>query len=101
ARRRNWMDVIGRNSLMVYWVHLMLVYSDLFKPWKAHLSIPQTTVATVVVVLLMVGLSVAWQRWKPVRATKGSAVYAGGSAGEPISPSGYTRPRARAVRPHA
>ncbi|HEY2012367.1 MAG TPA: OpgC domain-containing protein, partial [Bryobacteraceae bacterium] len=66
----SWMQVLGRNSLMVYWVHVMLVYGDFLKPLKRGLSIPQTTVATLVVILLMIVMSIAWARWKRRRAER-------------------------------
>jgi uncharacterized membrane protein len=78
--RWGWMQIIGKNSLMVYWVHVMLVYGDIFKRWKATLSIPQTALATVVLVALMVTMSVVWLRWKS-RPFKGSAAYAAGTPG--------------------
>ena len=30
------MQTLGKNSLMVYWVHVMMVYGDIFKPLKAR-----------------------------------------------------------------
>ena len=66
----SWMQTLGKNSLMVYWVHVMLVYGDLFRRLKRALAIPQAALATVTVVLLMLGLSVAWLRWKKRRAER-------------------------------
>jgi uncharacterized membrane protein len=63
----SWMRCLGMNSLMVYWVHVQLVYSDLFK-LKQALNIPQTIAATLVVIALMLALSEAWLRWKGWRA---------------------------------
>jgi hypothetical protein len=60
----SWVDCLGRNSLMVYWVHIVLVYGNLVKPWKRALSIAGSAAATLSVVGLMVLLSVAWLRWK-------------------------------------
>lgn len=64
APRWSWMQTIGRNSLMVYWVHVMLVYGDIFKRFKAALDVPQTALATIAVTVLMVALSVIWLWWK-------------------------------------
>lgn len=64
----SWMQTLGRNSLMVYWVHVMLVYGDIIKPLKRALSVPQVTLATVALTLLMVGLSLAWLWWKARKA---------------------------------
>lgn len=66
----SWMRTLGKNSLMVYWVHVMLVYGDIFKPLKRALSIPATTFATVTVMALMVALSVVWLWWKALRAER-------------------------------
>jgi uncharacterized membrane protein len=66
----SWMETLGRNSLMVYWVHVMLVYGGLVKPIKRKLDIPQAVLATLVVIVLMAALSVAWLRWKAWRAAR-------------------------------
>lgn len=68
--RWSWIQILGKNSLMVYWVHVMLVYGDLAKPLKRTLDIPGTWLVTGVVTALMLGLSVAWMRWKAYRAAK-------------------------------
>jgi uncharacterized membrane protein len=66
----SWMQTLGRNSLMVYWVHVMLIYGNLAYPFKQNLGIPATAFATAVVVLLMILLSVVWLRWKAQRAER-------------------------------
>jgi peptidoglycan/LPS O-acetylase OafA/YrhL len=63
----SWMLCFGKTSLMVYWVHVMLVYGDLAKPLKRALTIPQTALATLLVMLLMVALAAAWLWWKARR----------------------------------
>jgi uncharacterized membrane protein len=66
----SWMQTLGKNSLMVYWVHVMLVYGDLIKPIKRALSIPMTAVATLTLMATMVALSAAWLWWKALRAER-------------------------------
>jgi uncharacterized membrane protein len=66
----SWMQTLGKNSLMVYWVHVMLVYGDLIKPLKRALSIPLTTLATLILMAAMTAMSVAWLWWKAVRAER-------------------------------
>jgi uncharacterized membrane protein len=66
----SWMQTLGKNSLMVYWVHVMLVYGDSIKGLKSALSIPVTGFAATVVTALMVGLSAAWLWWKKLRADR-------------------------------
>jgi uncharacterized membrane protein len=63
----SWMQVLGKNSLLVYWVHVMLVYGSLMYYLKRNLSIAWTVVATLAVIASMVGLSVIWMRWRERR----------------------------------
>jgi uncharacterized membrane protein len=66
----SWMQVLGRNSLMVYWVHVMLVYGNIVRPLKQNLGIGQTALATAAVTALMVVMSEAWLRRKARRAER-------------------------------
>jgi len=64
----SWMQTLGKNSLMVYWVHVMLVYGDMIPRIKRALTIPWAATATAVLTAAMVGMSVAWLWWKAQRA---------------------------------
>src|SRR5262249_54123812 len=66
----SWVETLGKNSLMVYWVHVMLVYGNLAYPWKQGLGVAATAFATVVVVVLMTVLSTYWLRRKAQRAER-------------------------------
>jgi len=66
----SWMQAMGKNSLMVYWVHVMIVYGSLVQPIKRTLSIPQAAFATLLVTGMMVALSALWLRWKSRKAAK-------------------------------
>src|SRR5262249_32229503 len=66
----SWMQTLGKNSLMVYWVHVMLVYGNIAYPFKQGLGVTATYLATGIVAGLMVGLSVWWLRWKAERAER-------------------------------
>jgi peptidoglycan/LPS O-acetylase OafA/YrhL len=68
GNRWSWMLCLGKTSLMVYWVHVMLVYGDVAKPLKRALSIPGTALATLLVTLSMVALAAVWLWWKARRA---------------------------------
>jgi len=68
----SWMLAMGKNSLMVYWVHVMIVYGSLVQPLKRALSIPQGALATLIVTLMMIAMSALWLAWKSRRAA-GSA----------------------------
>jgi uncharacterized membrane protein len=52
-----WMENLGKTSLMVYWVHVMLVYGIVVQPIRRALGIPQTAIAAVLVTALMVCLA--------------------------------------------
>jgi uncharacterized membrane protein len=57
---------LGTTSLLVYWVHVELVYGSWLETLKKRLTIGQAALATVAVVLLMYALSAAktkWVRW--------------------------------------
>ncbi len=59
-----WVQRLGKTSLLVYWVHIMLVYGNIAKAFKRALTVPQAFLATVAVIMLMVALAEARLRWK-------------------------------------
>lgn len=69
AERWSWVRQFGVTSLLVYWVHIELVYGRWLGFWKESLSLGETLAACVGVTLLMLGLSVArttypaWKTW--------------------------------------
>jgi uncharacterized membrane protein len=63
----SWVRQLGTTSLLVYWVHIELVYGRWFGAFKESLSNVYCGVAAVIVILLMVGLSVLRSRWSTVR----------------------------------
>jgi putative flippase GtrA len=69
----SWIQCLGRNSLLVYWVHLMLVYGAVTGPIQHALPILLTALATLTVTALMVALSALWQWWKGRRGVKPGA----------------------------
>ena len=82
--RWSWMQAMGKNSLMVYWVHVMIVYGAVVRPIKRQLSIAQAAGATVALTLAMIALSAWWIWWKARRAAKPKAVPSVG--GKPVQP---------------
>ena len=78
----NWMDILGKNSLLVYWVHVMLVYGTPMQPFKRNLSIAETLLATVLVTAAMAALADAWMRWKAGRAKRWKAATTVARGGE-------------------
>jgi uncharacterized membrane protein len=59
---------LGTTSLLVYWVHIELVYGRWFGIWKQALSVSQVITYTVILIALMTALSVGRTRWKSIRA---------------------------------
>jgi uncharacterized membrane protein len=64
----SWLQAMGKNSLMVYWIHVMIVYGAVMQPFKRTFSIGQTAGATVLLTLAMVAMSALWLKWKERRA---------------------------------
>jgi uncharacterized membrane protein len=60
---------LGTTSLIVYWVHIELVYGRWFGIWKEGLSVAQVLVFTVVLLALMVLISIGQIRGKSLWAT--------------------------------
>jgi len=58
----------GVTSLLVYWVHVELVYGRWLWFFKENLTLPQTVSAGIIVTLLMLGLSLLRTNWTAVRA---------------------------------
>jgi uncharacterized membrane protein len=63
---------LGTTSLLVYWVHIEIVYGRWFGIWKQAFSVPGVLVFTGILLALMVGLSVMRTRIKSVGAFFGS-----------------------------
>jgi len=57
---------LGTTSLVVYWVHIELVYGRWFGIWKESFSVPQVLLLTVVLLALMIGLSLLQTRFRTV-----------------------------------
>jgi uncharacterized membrane protein len=55
----SWIRQFGVTSLLIYWVHIELVYGRWLWFWKESLTIGQTVAAAVGVILLMLALSTA------------------------------------------
>jgi hypothetical protein len=53
----SWVRQFGTTSLLVYWVHIELVYGRWLNAWKSNLTVPETAIAAVCVILLMLLVS--------------------------------------------
>jgi uncharacterized membrane protein len=59
----SWMQCLGRHSLLVYWVHLMLVYGPVTAALQQGLSIAAASLAVAGMIGLMVALAAARSKW--------------------------------------
>lgn len=64
GRRWSWVRQFGTTSLLVYWVHIELMYGRWLWFVKENLTISQTAAIAVAFILLMLALSVARTQWK-------------------------------------
>jgi hypothetical protein len=62
--RWSWVRQFGVTSLLVYWVHVELIYGRWLWFWKEGLTAGQTLAAAVALIALMLLLSLARSRWK-------------------------------------
>jgi hypothetical protein len=58
----------GTTSLVVYWVHIELVYGRWLYFWKENLDVAQTVAAAVLVILLMLCFSLARSNWTKLKS---------------------------------
>ncbi len=61
---------LGTTSLLVYWVHVELVYGRWLNIWKKHMTAYEAALAMVAVTFLMYGLSLAKTRFTERRRIK-------------------------------
>ena len=62
----SWVRQLGTTSLLVYWVHIELVYGRWFGNWQGSLNNVECAFWAAVVVLAMIGLSVVRKRWSTI-----------------------------------
>jgi uncharacterized membrane protein len=67
----SWVRQFGTTSLLVYWVHIELVYGRWFWFFKNSLTVPQTVAAAVAIILLMLAISTAKTYRRRIAATLG------------------------------
>jgi hypothetical protein len=66
--RWSWVRQFGMTSLLIYWVHIELVYGRELGVLKETLSLAQTVAMAIGVILLMLGLSLARTNWTSVKS---------------------------------
>jgi peptidoglycan/LPS O-acetylase OafA/YrhL len=67
AQQWSWVRQFGLTSLLVYWVHIELIYGRWFGYLKNQLSVGQTVFAAVATIALMLCLSLLRTNWAQVR----------------------------------
>jgi uncharacterized membrane protein len=60
----SWLQQLGSTSLLIYWVHIELVYGRWFGAMKETTPLASTSVMAVVVVLVMLALSMLRTGWR-------------------------------------
>jgi uncharacterized membrane protein len=72
ARQWSWVRQFGMTSLLVYWVHIELVYGRWLGGLKENLNVGETIAAAAAVIIAMLGLSLLRTNWSAVRLWFGS-----------------------------
>src|SRR5580658_5794089 len=67
ARNWSWVRQFGLTSLLVYWVHVELIYGRWFGALKDQLTAGQTLFAAMLTILLMLALSLIRTNWQQLR----------------------------------
>jgi hypothetical protein len=63
----SWLRQLGTTSLLVYWVHIELVYGRWFGSWKESLGNLECGIYAAILIAAMLGLSVLRSRWNAQR----------------------------------
>jgi fucose 4-O-acetylase-like acetyltransferase len=61
--RFSWVRQLGHTSLLIYWVHIEIVYGRLFQGFQRRLTVGQTVLGVLCLWGAMLLLSVAKTRW--------------------------------------
>ncbi len=67
AQNWSWIRQFGVTSLLVYWVHIELVYGRWLGSWKESLTVEQTVIAAAAIIGLMLLLSVIRTNFTRIR----------------------------------
>jgi uncharacterized membrane protein len=62
ARRPSFVTLLGTTSLLVYWLHLEIVYGRWFWFWKGQLTVAETTLFSLVLIVAMCVVAWGWKR---------------------------------------
>ena len=76
ADKWSWVIQLGTTSLLVYWVHIEIVYGSWFGFWKDHLNAAGCVAYSAFLILAMLGLSILRTKLKKVRLPHWAPGYA-------------------------
>lgn len=62
SRRPSFVALLGTSSLLVYWLHLELVYGRWFWFWKLRLTVAETMVFSLALIVAMCTVAWCWRR---------------------------------------
>ena len=75
THRWSGMETLGKTSLLVYWVHVMLVYGSLSASVKRSLTPQGSAAAAIIVILMMLALAEARLRLKGASLWRGGRLH--------------------------
>ena len=81
----SWIRQLGTTSLLVYWVHIELVYGRWFGAWKESLNNLECAAYAAILIAAMVGLSVLRSRWSGERLMSAVAPWSSYSSPRRVS----------------
>ncbi len=76
----SWIRQFGQTSLLVYWVHIELIYGSALGVFKNRLTVAETVFAAVLTIASMFGLSLAWTHRASFRTPLFAARHSRGQA---------------------
>jgi uncharacterized membrane protein len=71
----SWVRQLGTTSLLVYWVHIELVYGRGFSAYKTNLSVAETVLAAACAIVAMLAISVVQTNRARIRSWFGDLVW--------------------------
>ncbi len=71
GRRPSFVTLLGTSSLLVYWLHLEIVYGRWFWFWKQKLSVSEAMVFSLALLLAMCAVAWCWKRRRAAWETLG------------------------------
>ncbi len=71
----SWVRQLGTTSLLVYWVHIELVYGRWFGAWKEKLDAAQCVIFSLILTVCMIGLSIGQTKLKKLKSSEWRTIF--------------------------